>query len=124
MLLAAFGRFVLLVLLCVGVTVAGSLLFGLLVGASLQRALALGFYIVGSFLLVSGFFVGNRGPSRVDSESPAPMVLPMLSIAGRRLRWATMSEQNETIASSAVFVCLGLVLVAFGVLVDSRQSLI
>ena len=52
------------------------------------------------------------------------MVLPMLSIAGRRLRWATMREQNETIASSGVFVCLGLVLVAFGVLVDSRHSLI
>ena len=124
MLLAAFGRFVLLVLLCVGVTVAGSLLFGLLAGASLERALALGFYIVGSFLLVCAFFVGNRGPTVVDSESPAPMVLPMLSIAGRRLRWATMREQNETIASSGVFVCLGLVLVAFGVLVDSRHSLI
>jgi hypothetical protein len=124
MLLAALRRFGLLVLLSAGVTVVGSLLFGLLTGASLERALALGFYIVGSFLLVSGFFVGNRGPTRVESESPAPMVLPMLSFAGRRLRWATMREQNETIASSAVFVCLGLVLVAIGILVDGRRSLI
>jgi hypothetical protein len=124
MLLAALGRFVLLVLLCVGVTVAGSLLFGLLAGASLERALSLGFYVVGSFLLVCGFFVGNRGPTRVASESPAPMVLPGMNFAGRRLRWATGREQTETIASSAVFICLGLVLVAIAILVDSRRSLI
>jgi hypothetical protein len=124
MLLAALGRFALAVLLCVGVTVAGSLLFGLLAGASLERALSLGFYAVGSFLLVCGFFVGNRGPTRVDSESPAPMALPMVNFAGRRLRWATGREQNETISSSAVFICLGLVLVVIGILVDSRRSLI
>jgi hypothetical protein len=123
MLLAAFRRFGLLVLLCVGVTVAGSLLFGLLAGASLERSLSLGFYIVGSFLLVCAFFVGNRGPTRVASESPAPMALPMLNFAGRRLRWATGREQHETISSSGVFVCLGLVLVFFGILVDSRRSL-
>jgi hypothetical protein len=122
--LAALRRFTLLVLGCVGVTVAGSLLFGLLAGASLERALSLGFYFVGSFLLVCGFFVGNRGPTRVDSESPAPMVLPMVNLAGRRLRWATGREQNETISSSAVFICLGLVLVVIGILVDSRRSLI
>jgi hypothetical protein len=124
MLLAALGRFALAVLLCVGVTVAGSLLFGLLAGASLERALSLGFYAVGSFLLVCGFFVGNRGPTRVDSESPAPMALPMVNFAGRRLRWATGREQNETISSSAVFICLGLVLVVIGILVDGRRSLI
>ena len=122
--LAALRRFTLLVLGCVGVTVAGSLLFGLLAGASLDRALALGFYGVGCFLLVCGFFVGNRGPTRVESESPGPMVLPMLNFAGRRLRWATGREQNETISSSGVFIVLGLVIVAIGILVDSRQSLI
>jgi hypothetical protein len=124
MLLAALGRFALLVLLSVAVTVAGSLLFGLLAGASVERALALGFYIVGSFLLVCGFFVGNRGPTRVDSESPGPMVLPMLNFAGRRLRWATGHEQNESMASSGVFICLGLVLITIAILVDSRRSLI
>lgn len=124
MILAALGRFTLLVLLCVGVSVAGSLLFGVLAGASLDRALSLGFYIVGSFLLVCGFFVGNRGPTRVASESPAPMALPMLNFAGRRLRWATGREQNESMASSGVFISLGLVLIVLGILVDSRQSLL
>lgn len=122
--LAALRRFALLVLLCAGVTVAGSLLVGLLAGASVDRALALGFYGMGCFLLICGFFVGNRGPTVVDSESPGPMVLPMLNFAGRRLRWATGSEQNETMASSAVFIVLGLVMVAIGILVDSRRSFI
>jgi hypothetical protein len=117
--LAALRRFALLVLLCVGVTVPGSLLVGLLAGASVDRALALGFYGMGCFLLICGFFVGNRGPTVVDSESPAPMVLPMLNFAGRRLRWATGSEQNETMASAGVFIVLGLVMVAIGILVDS-----
>jgi hypothetical protein len=120
--LAALRRFTLLVLGCVGVTVAGSLIFGLMAGASVDRALALGFYFVGCFLLVCGFFVGNAGPTRVDSESPGPMVLPMLNFAGRRLRWATGREQNDSIASAGVFIVLGLVLVAIGILVDSRQS--
>ena len=122
--LAALRRFALLVLLCAGVTVAGSLLVGLLAGSSVDRALALGFYGMGCFLLICGFFVGNRGPTVVDSESPGPMVLPMLNFAGRRLRWATGSEQNETMASSAVFIVLGLVMVAIGILVDSRRSFI
>ena len=122
--LAALRRFALLVLLCAGVTVAGSLLLGLLAGAPVDRAVALGFYGVGCFLLICGFFVGNRGPTVVDSESPGPMVLPMLNFAGRRLRWATGSEQSETMANSAVFIVLGLVMVAIGILVDSRRSFI
>jgi hypothetical protein len=122
--LAALRRFALLVLLCAGVTAGGSLLVGLLAGVSVDRALALGFYGMGCFLLICGFFVGNRGPTVVDSESPGPMVLPMLNFAGRRLRWATGSEQNETMASSAVFIVLGLVMVAIGILVDSRRSFI
>ena len=122
--LAALRRFALIVLLCAGVTVAISLLVGLLAGLSVDRALALGFYGMGCFLLICGFFVGNRGPTVVDSESPGPMVLPMLNFAGRRLRWATGSEQNETMANSAVFIVLGLVMVAIGILVDSRRSFI
>jgi hypothetical protein len=40
----------------------------------------------------------------------------------RRLRWASLSEQDEAINNSAVFVGLGIVLVAIGVLLDSRHS--
>ena len=37
-------------------------------GASLSRALSLGFYAVGAFLLVAGFFMGNRGPVRLRGQ--------------------------------------------------------
>ena len=36
----------------------GSVILGLLLGASLSRSIAIGFYLVGCFLLVVGFFVG------------------------------------------------------------------
>jgi hypothetical protein len=121
--LAGLRRLAVLVVLASAVTTVVSLLFGLLVGASADRAVALGFYGVGCVLMVSGFFVGNRGPTRLKSESAAPSVLPF-GIGSRRLRWATLDEQNETINQSAIFVVLGLILVLIGVLVDGRHSLV
>jgi hypothetical protein len=114
----AFG-----VLLCISVTAAGSLLIGLAVGASLDRSLVLGFYLVGCFLMLAGFFSGNRGPTRVRSESPGVSATPFGAFSGaRRLRWATLGEQDEAINSSALFVGLGVVLVIVGILLDSRHS--
>ncbi len=111
------------VLLSVGVTAAGSALLGLLIGASLERSLVLGFYLAGCFLMVAGFFAGNRGPTRVKSESPAATATPFGVFSGaRKLRWATLGEQDEAINNSAVFVGLGILLVAVGVLLDGRHS--
>jgi hypothetical protein len=123
MILAALRRFGLLVLLCIGVTAGVSSLLGLLLGASIDRSLTLGFYLMGCFLLVTGFFVGNRGPARIKSELPGPSVLPFPMFGGaRQLRWATPSEQYETMTSSAVFISVGLILILVGTLVDSRHS--
>jgi hypothetical protein len=122
--LAALRRLVVLVVLCSAVTVVGSVALGLLAGASLDRAISLGFYGLGCFLMISGFFVGNRGPARVKSETAGWTMLPIPGIGSRRLRWATLDEQNETINNSAVFIVLGVILVVIGVLVDSRHSLI
>ena len=124
MLLAALRRVVLLAFGAIALTVVLSLLFGLLAGGSLGRALVLGFYLAGCFLLVCGFFVGNRGPTRVHSESPGPVVVPFMGIGSRRLRWASLGEQNETINNSALFIGLGLVLVVLGIVLDSQQSLV
>ena len=111
------------VLLSVGLTAAGSALLGLLIGASLERSLVLGFYLAGCFLMVAGFFAGNRGPTRVKSESPAATATPFGVFSGaRKLRWATLGEQDEAINNSAVFVGLGILLVAVGVLLDGRHS--
>jgi hypothetical protein len=122
--LAALRRLAVLVVLCSAVTVVGSVALGLLAGASLDRAISLGFYGLGCFLMVSGFFVGNRGPARVKSETAGWTMLPIPGIGSRRLRWATPDEQNETINNSAVFIVLGVILVVIGVLVDSHHSLI
>src|SRR5215208_1115835 len=93
--LAALRRLVLLVALASAVTTVVSVLLGLLVGATLDRAVSLGFYGLGCFLMVAGFFVGNRGPTRVSSETAAPSALPLPGIGSRRMRWATAEEQNE-----------------------------
>jgi hypothetical protein len=124
MLVAALRRFLLLALGTIALTAAVSLLFGVLAGSSLNRSLVLGFYLTGCFLLLCGFFVGNRGPTRVKSEAPGAVVVPFVGIGSRTLRWASLREQNETINNSAIFVVLGLVLVAVGILLDSRQSLV
>jgi hypothetical protein len=123
MLLAAFRRLGLLTLIAVGVTAVGSLLVGALLGSDLDRSFSLGFYFMGCFLLVAGFFLGNRGPARVKAESAGPSMLPFGMGGERRLRWASPSEQYETIRSSGVFITLGVVLVVIGAIVDSRQSL-
>jgi hypothetical protein len=121
--LAAIRRFVILTALAAAVTAVFSLLFGVLIGSSANRSLVLGFYLFGSFLMVAGFFVGNRGPARVKSESAGAVVLPIPGFGQRQLRWATLVEQNEAINNSAVFVCVGLMLVILGVALDSRHSL-
>jgi len=122
--LAAARRLALLVLGCSILTAGFSALFGELLGASLDRAISLGFYGLGCFLMVSGFFIGNRGPARVKSEASGWSVLPLPGFGERRLRWASLDEQNETINNSAVFIVLGLILILIGVIVDSRHSLV
>jgi hypothetical protein len=125
MLVAALRRLTFVTVLAIGVTVVLSLLVGLLIGAGAARSIVIGFYLGGAFLLVVGFFVGNRGPARIrgGDDSVGPMGLPIPGSATRRLRWATPSEQNETINNSALYISLGLLLVVLGVAFDSRHSL-
>jgi hypothetical protein len=124
MLVAALRRLAFATVLAVGVTVVLSLILGLLAGYSVNRSLTLGFYLGGCFLLVVGFFVGNRGPARVKGEDTVgPTALPIPGAGARRLRWATLSEQNETIGNSAVFISLGLILIVLGAAIDTRHSL-
>src|SRR5919201_1606351 len=69
-LLAGLRRLLVLIVVVAGVTALCALALGLLTGASASRSLSIGFYLVGSFWLVAGFFVGNRGPVR-----PCPRIL-------------------------------------------------
>jgi uncharacterized membrane protein HdeD (DUF308 family) len=95
-----------------------ALLLGLAFGSSVSRSLSLGWYVVGSVLLISGFFVGNRGPARPEGEGWSAFSLR------RWVRWATPDEQRESLSLSAVLVVLGFVLIALGVLADTRYKIV
>lgn len=114
-------RFLFLFAVIAGGTALLSLLLGLAVGAGVSRSISLGFYIVGSFLLISGFFVGNRGPVRVKGDPGFGM---FGFVRNRRLRWASGAEQVESLSLSVVFVALGVALIVLGVLTDTRYQLV
>jgi hypothetical protein len=118
MLRAAARRLLALFLLGAVASLAVGLVYGLFSGTSAARAIAIGFYLVGSFLLISGFFVGNRGPARLKREDDQATLF-----SPRTLRWATREEREESINLSAVFVALGFVLILVGVAADARYSL-
>jgi hypothetical protein len=120
-LLAAGRRFVILLVVVAFGTAACALVIGSLLGSGVSRSVSVGFYIVGSGLLLMGFFVGNRGPVRVKGD-PGVGVLGVFR--NRRLRWATGDEQFESLSLSVVFVALGLVLILLGVATDTRYSLV
>ena len=90
---------------------------GLLTHGSLNRAVSLGFYIFGAFLVVIGLAGGTRGPFRSAPEDHATVRL------GRQLRRATLEELNETINTAAVVVVIGVVLLVIGVAIDGRYTL-
>ena len=104
------------------VTAALSAVIGAILGARIERALTLGFYLTGCFLIVGGLFAANRGRERLKGDSDAVGGVLML-FGTRRIRWANLSEQNEAINSSAVFVTIGFALIAIGFALDAKHSL-
>ena len=115
----AARRFGLMFGAVVAVTAVVAAVLGLLIGASLDRSVSLGFYCVGSFLVIIGFFVGNRGPIRAKGEDAA-----MFGLFPIRRRWAEPGEHEGTINDSALLVVLGFVLIVLGIAVDTRYDLI
>ena len=120
MLLAAARRFFTLLAGIAGATILVSLLLGLAVGASADRAISVGLDCVGAFLLVAGFFIGNRGPARLkdDGADAAPLE------TRRRIRWATREERVIALNDSAIFVSVGFALILLGIVIDSRVRLL
>jgi hypothetical protein len=103
-----------------GGTAVVSIVLALLLGASIPRSIALGYYLIGSFLLLAGFFFGNRGPVRPQGDDPGAGWL--FRPGGRRVRWATAEEQGEAISYSAIYVVLGLVLIVLGLASDNKHA--
>ena len=116
---AALRRLTGLFVMASALTLIGAVVFGIALGAGAARAISVGFYLMGSFLLVAGFFVGNRGPVRFKRESGAPLIW-----GSRFVRWASPTEREENINLSAIFVLLGFVLILIGVAADNRYNLV
>jgi hypothetical protein len=122
--LAAGRRFVGLFVLSSAITLVLSIILGLVLDAGFSRAISLGFYVMGSFLLVSGFFVGNRGPVRLKATAAGGDAGGPFLFGSRFVRWATPSEREETINLSAIFITLGFVLILVGIAADNRYTFV
>jgi len=115
MLAAAARRFLTLLVGVVAASVAVSLPLGVLLGASAQRSISLGLYLVGSFLLIGGFLTGNQRSWRgVSGEL----------LRGRtEIRRRTPEERQDSLGLSVTCFAIGLLVIAIGILADSRVAL-
>jgi hypothetical protein len=118
MIRAALRRLALLIGGLAAVVVLVSLGIGALAGSNAGRSASLGLYLVGTLLLVSGVFIGSRGPSRPRGPRFEHLIGPRL------VRWATREEQERVLSDSAIFVTVGFVLVVIGLVVDGRHSIV
>ena len=112
--LAALRRFGLLLVAVGGSAALLGLILGALAAASIERAMAISFYIFGVTLLIVAFASASRGPVR-------PRGAGQLRYA-QAVRWASRTELEETINLSAVLTALGLVLIVIGIAIDSRHA--
>ena len=107
-----------------------SLIIGVLVHASLERSIAIGFYIAGSGVLVGCFIFGLKGPVRADygtSEHPEqplggqPSVPTRSILLPRSIRRATPEERAESKRNSVALFVLGIVLIVIAAAFDPRR---
>jgi hypothetical protein len=103
-----------------------SLLLGFAAGTAVQRALATGFYVVGAMLMLMGVLSGARGPLRAAPPGDADDAPPLfgMGLGRRRLRKATDEERREAVFGAVLFLFLGLMLVALGVVADAEIQLL
>ena len=126
-LLAAARRFAGLLAGIAVVVGAISLVGGLLLGTPLGRAVATGFYCVGSFLVLVGVFAGVRGPVRPkgdDGDRPALGNMFGIGVFSRGIRTATLDERRDSRSTTWLFFSLGLCLIVLGALLDDRASVL
>lgn len=124
--LAALRRLaVLLAGTALGLGVAAALV-GLAVGGSIARAVSVAYYVVGAFLIVLGFFMGNRGPLRPRRTSEAEPIggLFGMGLALRGARQATADERQDASATTGIFLGVGFWLILLGIAVDASVQLV
>ena len=117
-LLAGLRRFAVLVAIAVVVTAVVSAVLAAATGQPVRRAVTVGLYLVGSVFVMLGFFAGNRAPVRADGDQPG--LFGNLVPKGAA-RWMTPAERRDQISTSALFLTLGLTLLATGIAIDGRH---
>jgi hypothetical protein len=120
-LLAGLRRFATLSSAVIAATTVLALVYGLLGHEPLRRAVAIGLYLVGSLCVILGFVFGNRPPVRTQGDARHG---GLFGPVGGRARWATREEQDDAWHSSALFVSLGVTVIAAGLVVDARDHLL
>ena len=85
----------------------------------MRRSVALGLYLVGSVFVMLGFFAGAGRPCGPPATSPGPSAGWCREASAR---WMTPAERRDQISSSALFITLGLDLLAVGIAVDRRHG--
>jgi hypothetical protein len=118
-LVAGLRRFAVLVVVAVAVTAVVSALLAAATNQPVRRAVTVGLYLVGCVFVMLGFFSGNRAPVRAEGEHAG--FFGGLVPRGAA-RWMTPSERRDQISASALFVTLGLTLIAAGIAVDGRHG--
>ena len=124
---AAARRIVVVLAVVLGLTASAGALVGLLTGTSVARSVSVGFYIVGCFLIVMGFFSGLRGPVRPrgkeEDQRPLGAVLG-IGVFSSGVRTATSDERTDALATAWLFLLLGVTLFVAGIVVDSRVGFV
>ena len=121
-LLDGVRRFAVVAGVVVVATAVISLALGVLFGDSVNRSLSVGFYLAATLSIIMGVFLGIRPPVRQEGDAGA--IGGLFGIFGSgTVRFATPEEREDSIASSAVFVVLGFVLIFIGLLCDGRHPL-
>ena len=100
-------------------TILMSASFGLLVDASIPRSIAVGFYLVGCFVLLGAFFFGNRGPVRpLEMKTQAACSASARAGCAGRPGRARGGDQG-----ASGLLPLGVVLILLGIAWDTKHSL-
>ncbi len=120
MIVGALRRLALIVGGLTGATLVVSLLLGLAAGSRLSRAVSVGFYSLGSVLLLGTLLLGARGPLRPvwhDEHRRAGFLAP------RGIRKATPDERRESTRTAVLLFGLGLGFIALGAVIDPNHKL-
>jgi hypothetical protein len=112
---------ILFVVLFVGTSVV-SLVIGALAHANPAHAVADGFYVVGSAVLIGSFVFGIRGPLRAEWGDPESQGA-RTGILPRAVRRATPEERDEGKHNSLALFALGLALLLIGGAFDPTRRI-